>query len=202
MLIGDMIASLTGKITYSEPGFIVIDVAGIGYGVFVTERLRRHLLQRRPASAGKNLTIYTVQEQLEQEQRLYGFGTPEEARFYRTLRSLPGIGGKKALQVLERGSPKEITRAVRAKDELFFTSVAGVGPKLAQKLIFELSRKIKDTAEDKTSLEFDPILKEAHEALLALGYRAREAYQALQGKRGGVEERVRSALQYFARGKK
>jgi Holliday junction DNA helicase RuvA len=191
-----MIATLSGKIAYIEPGSLIIEVGGVGLQVFVPNLLSD---QARPGESVFLFTHLVVRQDL---LALYGFESAEGREFFILLLSVNGIGPKLALSILSTLNPDAIRRAVFSEQAEIFSRVPGVGKKTAQKILLSLQDRI-------TSVEgFAPIAalgdvdSEVLNALTGLGYSVVEAQAALQSiprdAPQDVETRLRLALQYFA----
>lgn len=187
-----MIASLCGKIKLIGPDFVVLDVNGVGYQVFCAVR--------KKFKKGKIVTLLTHLEVKEESLTLFGFEHEEELELFRLLCRVRGCGPKIAMRILAHGSPADVSEALVAQDLVFFSSISGVGKKLAEKLIFELKSRF--DAHQFAKLKNSPVRTQALEALMSLGYKQREAYQALKAVPHAVkttEECVREALRLLAK---
>lgn len=128
-----MIAKLTGRLDSLGEDWAVIDVGGVGYLVYCPARV----LGRLPAPGGMvSLVIETHVR--EDHIHLYGFLTLLEREWFRVLSTVQGVGTKAALALLSVLSPEALTRAILADDRAALTRAAGVGPKLAGRLLAEL----------------------------------------------------------------
>jgi Holliday junction DNA helicase RuvA len=184
-----MIAKLTGKIDLMHENYVIVDVSGVGYKVFVTVHALGQL-------AGKqNIELYIHTYVREDILALYGFVDISELEMFELLISISGIGPKAALGILAIADPKTISMAVLNEDSSILTRVSGVGKKIAQRVILELKNKIKDMPQhEKSQLETD---SDAFEALVAMGYsvsESREALKLISNDIKDVGERVKLAL--------
>jgi len=136
-----MIATLTGKVLLKGLDRAVIDVAGVGYEVFVTT----DTLTRLPdSSEDAFLHIYT--QVREDAIVLYGFMELEEKEMFLHLTSVSGIGPKLGLAALSGMRVNELCRAIAARDVKLLTSLQGVGKKTAERICVELKDKVGDLA--------------------------------------------------------
>lgn len=184
-----MIAKITGKIDFFRDNYVVVDVAGVGYKIFVTDFAMGKI-------AGKEeIILFTHTYVREDTLSLYGFLTIEELGMFELLISISGIGPKAALGILSIAEPKTIRTAVISGDASILTRVSGVGKKTAERVILELKNRITQLpGEDDGSAKAD---SEAIEALISLGYtnaQSREALKDVPEKIKDVSERVRAAL--------
>lgn len=184
-----MIAKLRGKIEYSKDNWIIIDVNGVGYKVYLTDFTFGKLAGQEDVS----IYIYTyVREDI---LALYGFIDIAEKEMFELLISISGIGPKAATGILSVADPKSIQAAILNEDPTILTRVSGVGKKTAERVILELKNKIADLpVGDREDAAKD---SEVIEALMTMGYsvaQAREAIKGIVGENVSVEEKIRSAL--------
>ena len=188
-----MISRLTGKIAHIDPKYMVLDVNGVGYKVFMA--LGQGKLNE-PAN------IWTYLSVRENALDLYGFPTLEELNFFELLITISGIGPKTAMGILSLASVESIKTAVQTEDTSHITKVSGIGKKIAEKIVRELKDKVEEvshTAESKLSMRGDA---DVIEALKALGYKeneAREAVKKLPRDLTKTNEKVREALKILGR---
>lgn len=135
-----MIAQLTGTIVHNTSNPIVIDVSGVGYGVFIPISNASKL----PLQSIQTLYIHTHVR--EDALLLFGFLSHEDLRLFELLVTVSGVGPKTALTVIDKGS-KAVQKAIVTHDVSFFTSVPRLGTKNAQKIIIELKNKLGSTAD-------------------------------------------------------
>lgn len=191
-----MIAKLKGIIDNIGEDCCIIDVNGVGYLVNMSSRSLAKLKQNEHAT----LLIETVIK--EDSITLFGFQTPWEKEWFNTLTKIQGVGGKVCLNILSALSPAQLSQAVAAQDKSSFLRAAGVGPKLAARLVTELKDKIvtipveymsgadlntiEDSAEitktEKTIPEDKPdstytLTEDVTSALTNLGYQKIEAFR-------------------------
>ncbi len=192
-----MISHLTGKILMRGDKFVVLDVNGIGYKVFV---LPDTLKEARKNPDGFSLWTHTHVR--ENALELYGFMEYAEVEFFEMLIQISGIGPKSALGVLAVAPLDTIKRAVSIGDTSYLTKVSGIGRKIAEKIVLELKEKMggMDLGEGG-----DAMLKEESdvlEALQALGYSLREAREALKQipkEIKGANARIKEALKMLGK---
>ncbi len=192
-----MIASLKGILTAIGKDFVVVDVGGVGFQVFVPRTLLGVLTE-----PGQEVALFTHLQVRENELTLYGFGSKEELAVFRLLLTVSGIGPKVALSILSSLAADRLQAAIAQEDVGALSRVPGVGPKTARKLVVELKDKV---ALEAVPGELKPVLTEADADLIAalttLGYsvvEAQEAVRSLPRESLSLEERVRLALTYFA----
>jgi Holliday junction DNA helicase RuvA len=191
-----VIASLTGQITSMGQDSLVVQVAGVGFQVFVPKTLLD-----AAAAPGQDVTLFTHLHVRENELTLYGCGSEEELALFRLLQSVSGIGPRVALAILSFLPPDRLRAAIAQEDVTTLARVPGIGPKTGRKLVFDLKDKM---AAQLPADEPRPALTEADADLIAaltsLGYsvtEAQEALRALPREPLPLEERVRMALTHF-----
>ena len=191
-----MIATITGEITHIFEGQVVINVAGIGLLVSLTEDT---CLSCRP---GLKKSFHTHLVVREDHLSLYGFNTMEERDLFVHLISVAGVGPKTALASLSTLTPEAVRRAITGDQPEIFARVPGIGNKTAQKIILDLQGKIEPLEPLRSASKMDQVDIEVMEALTALGYSVVEAQAALQSlgndEEADAETRLRKALQYFS----
>jgi len=184
-------------------GEIVLDVAGVGYRLFVTTRTA---LALGPPGPTVRLAVHTYVR--DSAITLFGFGGPAERRCFEVLIATHGVGPSLALAILGLHTPAELARIVAAGDEGALTEVPGVGRKTAARLLVELGSRVDDLAGGPVPLlgadtpsSDRAVLSEVGEALTALGYGPDEVRPVLKALPGGdsAEELLRVALRQLAR---
>jgi Holliday junction DNA helicase RuvA len=193
-----VISRLTGLVVATGKDSLVLDVGGVGFRLLVPQTLLDGLSGRDGA-----IVVFTHLYVRENELALYGFATEDELGLFRLLMTVSGIGPKAALSLLSALPPDRLRAALVQEDVAVLTRVPGIGLKTAKKLAFELKDKV--TA-DLSAGGVQPALTAADADLIAaltgLGYsvaEAQEATRSLPREPLPFEERVRLALQYFAR---
>lgn len=186
-----MLGYLEGKITFRGERYIIIDVAGVGYKVFVNAETLKKLTTKNQELKTK---IWTHLYQREDALELYGFLSQPELELFETLLSVPGVGPKTALGILNVAPIDTLKRAIASGELSYLTKVSGIGRKTAEKIMVELREKFGK------AVPVGPQLKEeqdALEALESLGYSVREAREALRQvpeNLQGTSKRVKEAL--------
>ena len=128
-----MIASVDGLVGAIAADSIVVEVAGIGYRVFVSPSV---IAGAAPGSKIKLHTHHLVRDDL---QALYGFRSPEELGFFNLLLSVTGVGPKVALAITGSRPVADLQLAIIEGDQAMLTAIPGIGKRLAERVIFELS---------------------------------------------------------------
>ena len=186
-----MISYLRGTLAAFEEDKVIVDVGGVGYGVFMSGQA----MGRLPA-VGSEVKLHTYLNVKEEAMQLYGFLTRDDLSVFRQLIGVNGIGPKGGLGILSALSPDDLRFAVLANDVKAICAAPGIGKKTAEKLILELRDKLKledaldhiaSDSEASVGMEsYSQIRSEAVQALVALGYGSTEALRAV--KKVEVEE--------------
>lgn len=190
-----MIATLSGVVAEKLLDIVVLDVHGVGYGIFVTTEDYGRLNQ------GERAKVYIYEHIREVAHDLYGFVKLDTKKLFEQLLSVNGVGPKMALSILSIGSTDQVRQAIAGGDVKFIQRASGVGKRVAERVVVELKDKVGlegvelGAAGLLTSDNF-LVQDEAVEALVTLGYTPQDAGKALQHVAVDlpVEERVRLAL--------
>ena len=198
-----MIVYVKGNLDTKTNTFVVIDVQGIGYRVFMPAKSIEKL-----GEVGENVKVYTYYYVREDNISLYGFLSNEELRMFELLISVSGVGAKSAITMLSEISPSSFALAVISDDISKLVKIPGVGKKTAARIILELKDKLKtETAieaneEVNVQIEKDNNSNEAIAALQVLGYTRKEiekVFEKIDTKNLELEEIIKMALKYLAR---
>ena len=160
-----------GELAHILPTAIVIDVHGVGYQVVFANPYR---LQ---GSLKKQIKVLVQQVVREDSITLYGFISSEERELFQRLISVSGIGPKSAMSILANDDTEGFVNAVESGNVTYLTKFPGVGKKTAQQIILDLKGKFEALPEETTKAVVSTnqaTLEEAKEALLGLGYSAKE----------------------------
>lgn len=131
-----MIGKLAGRIEYRAVDHILIDVRGVGYIVYCSDRTLAGL-----PGVGEAVSLYTDMVVREDLMQLYGFPSLVEKEWHRLLCSVQGIGAKVSLAILGTLGPDGVSRAIALGDWNTVKSAKGVGPKTAQRVVLDLKDK-------------------------------------------------------------
>ncbi len=187
-----MIATLTGTVAEKLSELLVLDVAGVGYGLLVTGEDFGRL------AVGEQAKIYVYENVRENVYDLYGFCSLDSKRLFEQLLEVNGVGPRMALNILGVGSANAVRAAIAAGDTKFMQAASGVGKRVAERVIVELKDKVGlVSSEGATDFLQGPAMQdEAMQALVALGFTAQDAAIALQkvDDKLPTEDRVKQAL--------
>lgn len=186
-----MIAYIKGILEMKMTGYIVIDVGGIGYKVFMSETGIEKL-----GNIGEQVKVHTHYRVREDDISIYGFNTLEELKMFELLINVSGVGAKTALAMLATCEPSDFALAVISEDVKTLTTIPGIGAKSAQRIILELKDKLKKeqqidlikgkmnnsakSSKLQEAIENDNRISEAIAALQVLGYNRKEIEKAFE----------------------
>jgi Holliday junction DNA helicase RuvA len=189
-----MIRMVRGVVVARGKDYLVIDVQGIGYKVFVAEPT---------ALAAELETILQLHTYLLVRQdalNLFGFADADELAMFELLLGVNGVGPRVALATLGVLSPDALRMAVAAEEPAMIARVPGVGKRTAEKIVLDLRDKIKPASGLQSLVASTDVDSEVIDALISLGYSVVEAQRAVQKlpkEATGVETRLRLALSQF-----
>jgi len=184
-----MITYLKGTILQKSSQFIILEINNIGYKIFVTpETLEKAL--------NSELSLYTYLKINDDGQTLYGLPDFESLQFFELLITVSGVGPKVALGILSTSKINVIEQAIANQDPEIFTRMSGVGKKTAERIILELKSKISGLISSTSGAGSD-----IFDALVALGYSAKEVRETLQKLDNTVstEDQLKQALQLLSK---
>ncbi|MQX36191.1 Holliday junction branch migration protein RuvA [Roseospira navarrensis] len=212
-----MIAALRGTVLEAGEDGLVLDVNGVGYLVFCSGRT----LARLPAPGGEAALVVETHVR-EDHIHLYGFADALERDCFRLLGTVQGVGTKVALAILTVVPAEQMGQILAAQDKAMLTRAAGVGPKLAGRIVAELKDKAaglgalpvgrpagvalpETTAGAAGGAPAGSVIDDATSALVNLGYGRAEAWAAAtaaataQGDAATVEGVIGTALRELGR---
>jgi Holliday junction DNA helicase RuvA len=197
-----MIAQLRGTVVHTDTQLIIVDVQGVGYAVHVSGRTQGQL-----SALSGEVTILTEMQVREDSITLFGFVDAAERDAFRLLITVQGVGAKAAMAILSVLDPNALTEAIVAGDKAMVAQADGVGPKIAQRVVNELSEKIgkipslgggtigADFAGAAPDSADAVIQQDAVSALVNLGYGRSEAHAAVvRAQRAGADTTVSSLI--------
>lgn len=210
-----MLAYIKGILEMKMTGYIVIDVGGLGYKIFMSETGIEKV-----GNIGEKVKVYTYYKVREDDVSIFGFNTLEELKMFELLISVSGVGAKTALTMLAVCEPSEFALAIISEDVKTLTTIPGIGPKSAKRIVLELKDKIKKeqqiaeltkasngisenektvtSIKVKQAIENDNKVLEAVAALQVLGYNKKlidQAFEKIENKKElSTEELIKKAL--------
>lgn len=215
-----MIGKISGRLEYRASDHILVDVRGVGYLVFCSERTLAAL-----PGVGEAVALYTDLVVREDLMQLYGFTTLAEKEWHRLLTSVQGVGAKASLAILGTLGAEGVSRAIALGDWNAVKAAKGVGPKIAQRVVLDLKDKapsvmamgdaVAQTSSDGGTEVIEPVAAtrpaaqkssaqaEALSALSNLGYSPGDAARAVAQAAGDVPDAdtgtlIKAALKLLA----
>lgn len=187
-----MFSYLNGIVTLVSDKYVVVDVNGIGYRVYIPERVKNSI-----SEIGKNVKLFThtVMNVNEGSFDIYGFTDPNDLHIFLLLTSVSGVGPASAGALISSLDAGTIQSAILSEDHEYLSRVPRVGKKTAQRIILELKNKVGVLpGADNSGFRADT---EALDALVALGYSKFQAQKALNVLPKTIktsEEKIKEAL--------
>lgn len=167
-----MFAYIKGSLEMKSNGYIVIDINGLGYKVFMSQNNIDTIGELHDI-----IKVFTYVKVREDDISIFGFKTQEELKMFELLISVSGVGAKSALVMLSCIEPSDFAIAVISNDVKVLTKVPGIGNKSAQRIILELKDKLKEEQLEEKLKDSSKKLKdnseninEAISGLMVLGY--------------------------------
>ena len=198
-----MIAYVNGILEVKAKEYVIIDVSGIGYKIYMSESAISGL------EKGRKTKIFTYMKVREDDVSLYGFLNNEELVTFELLISVGGIGAKSAISILSNITPSQFALAVITNDVNTLKKLPGIGAKTAQRIILELKDKMKTEeaidgkdVEVKKAITLDNNTQDAIEALSVLGYVRKDIEKVLESidtKNLTLEEIIKQGLKHLGR---
>ena len=193
--VDEMYAFFKGKVDNILNDRIIIDVNNVGYEIMIPESSLFSI------EIGDEIKVYTYLHVREDEMRLFGFLSNSELELFKKLITVSGLGPKGAMGIISKVDIESLCIAIATEDLASLKSVPGIGPKMAQKIIFELKDKVLKeqggvvkAKEKKVNTEN---IDEAMTALEVLGYsqkQLKEVINKLDLKEDSVETIIRKVL--------
>jgi holliday junction DNA helicase RuvA len=183
-----MIYSLTGLVVKIQPDYLVIEVQGVGYLVYITKPEAYQLNQLNH--------IYTYHVIREADQYLVGFPSLLDKRVFEQLISVKGIGPKTAIGALSGATSEQIIQGINDGNIAFLKSLPSIGPKAASQIILDLKGKITFDNAKAVPGENGQIIQ-VKEALKSLGFKGQEIDRAtkdLSTENQSIESLIKVAL--------
>jgi Holliday junction DNA helicase RuvA len=166
---------INGKFSEITPGYVVSDVGGVGYLIYISLNTYGRI---KDLSECRLFIHQTIREDAH---LLYGFYSEEERRLFRNLISVSGIGSNTAILILSAMDIVELSQSIIQGDVPKLKKIKGIGLKTAQRIIVDLKDKIvgAETAAEKIGLGHNTRKEEALSGLMVLGFTRKQADKAL-----------------------
>ena len=187
-----MIVHLSGKLIFKDPSYVVIDVQGVGYKVYISLNTYNTL-----PDINNDVYLLTYFNVTEKSQDLFGFNETNEKELFTMLISVSGIGPKIAINLLSFVKPDDFKQRLISGEVEMLTSLPGIGPKTARRLIVELKEKFIKIDKNDLPIDYNSNLdSDALNALMNLGFRSKDITKALNkiDDDCSLEEKIKLAL--------
>lgn len=191
-----MISGIKGKLEAIGNNWIIVNVGGMSFQVFVP------ISSLRPLGViGEQVKLYTHLAVREDNMGVYGFSSARELAVFQSLITVSGIGPKLGMAMLSAMDVEQLIMAVASGNSDLLTSIPGIGIKTASRIVLELKDKV-GTGMVTQNLESNQSNLEVLAALSSLGYSAAEANRAVAtlpfSGNLGVEEKLKLTLNYLS----
>ena len=177
-----MFAYIKGSLEMKSSGYIVIDINGLGYKIFMSQSNIDTI-----GELHNIIKVFTYVKVREDDISIFGFKTQEELKMFELLISVSGVGAKSALVMLSCIEPSDFAIAVISNDVKILTKVPGIGNKSAQRIILELKDKLKEEQieeklkdSSKKTKDNSENINEAISGLMVLGYSKKDIEKAFE----------------------
>ena len=177
-----MFAYIKGSLEMKSSGYIVIDINGLGYKIFMSQSNIDTI-----GELHNIIKVFTYVKVREDDISIYGFKTQEQLKMFELLISVSGVGAKSALVMLSCIEPSDFAIAVISNDVKVLTKVPGIGNKSAQRIILELKDKLKEEQieeklkdSSKKTKDNSENINEAISGLMVLGYSKKDIEKAFE----------------------
>lgn len=198
-----MISYIRGELVAVEKEKVIVDVGGVGYGIFMPEATMGLLPQ-----TGNEVKLHTYLNVREDAMQLFGFLTRDDLSVFKLLIGVSGIGPKGGLSILSKLTADDLRFAVMSGDAKAISAAPGIGKKTAEKVIIELKDKLdienvlnRQAGDMEAAASLDSganeVQSEAVQALVALGYGSTESLKAVKKislENATVEDVLKQAL--------
>ena len=194
-----MFAYIKGSLEMKSNGYIVIDINGLGYKIFMSQSNIDTIGELHDI-----IKVFTYVKVREDDISIYGFKTQEQLKMFELLISVSGVGAKSALVMLSCIEPSDFAIAVISNDVKVLTQVPGIGNKSAQRIILELKDKLKEEQieekikdSSKKTKDNSENINEAISGLMVLGYSKKDienAFEHLDVNNLSIEDLIKKGL--------
>lgn len=167
-----MIAQLSGTVIDIRLDSVVVSVGGVGLAVMCSPDTIASARINEPISLHTSLIVR------EDSLTLFGFTSVQSRELFELIQSVSGFGPRLAFTILSSMSAEDLRNAIASEDVARLTKTPGVGTKGASRLILELKDRVGDSSSGNT-LVLDDWQQQVHQALIGLGWSAKDATAAI-----------------------
>ena len=197
-----MITSLSGELIERTASYAIVECCGVGYMLNISLNTYSALPENGACSILCHFSVTVDVRSGASTHKLFGFSSSEEREIFRKLISVSGVSSTLAMVILSSMELGQLQRAIVSGDAKMVSSVKGIGPKLAERIIVELRDKLGALPQQANVLNGggNTLKGEALSALSSLGVDRTKAERVLQGIIEGsgddiaLEELIRKAL--------
>ncbi|NKY51132.1 Holliday junction branch migration protein RuvA [Nocardia vermiculata] len=201
-----MIASVRGEVLEIGLDHAVLEAAGVGYRLNATPATLAGLTR------GEESRLYTAMIVREDSMTLYGFADTEARELFGLLQTVSGVGPRLAMAVLAVLEPEALRKALAESNVAALTRVPGIGKRGAERMVVELRDKVDQVPVQSAppgagpAPVLTPVRDQVVEALVGLGFPAKQAEPAVDGVLAeqpelGTSQALRAALSILGRNK-
>lgn len=193
-----MLHSVRGVIVEKNPTYAVIEVGGFGFKLSINETTHRKL-----PSVGSSVRVFCALRVRDELVEVYGFFDEPSLKLFELLNTVPGVGPRSALSVLDIDSPENIIAGILERRADLLVRASGIGKKTAERIVLELHSKI-EMEGARTLINAMDTNVEIENALVGLGYDkkdARAATRAVPETLHSFDDRLKAALRILGKGK-
>ena len=190
-----MIEFISGILINKTPDYVIIKTGGLGYKVSISLNTYNSLPKLK-----EEILLLTYFNVSEKNQELFGFENEAEKDLFKMLISVSGIGPKIGINLLSSVQPEDFKQRLISGEVELLTSLPGIGPKTAKRIIIELKDKFTLTNKNDMPIENTPsVNSDAYFALISLGYKSNEVKNILnqlsaEDKKLNTEQKIKFAL--------
>ncbi len=187
-----MISYLSGKIILKEDRFLILNVNGVGYKIFLSSKKMETIEETR-----EGLSVFCYLNTKKDLWEIYAFLSLSELELFEALMKVSGIGPKAALEASSLAPLDKLRESLELENEKVLNELFILGKKKAEAIIFELSRQTKAVAK-KTSKEDEEVIK----ALSKLGFSKKEITESLSKIKGdelNAEDKIKKILKIIGK---
>ena len=204
-----MLAYIKGELIEKTRGYVIIDVCGLGYKVFMSQ-----ISMENMGKIGDIIKVHTYYRVMENDISIFGFNSKEELRLFELLISVSGVGAKTAITMLGTIKPEDFAIAIISNDINTLKKLPGIGAKTAERIVLELKDKLKkeqqieelgeavlNSNEVKYTIQNDSKQEELYTALQVLGYSSKDIEKVIPkiDSSLSLENMIRLALKEFSK---
>ena len=204
-----MLAYIRGELAEKARGYIIIDVCGVGYKIFMSQNSMENI-----GKIGDIVKVHTFYRVMENDISIFGFNSKEELRLFELLISVSGVGAKTAIIMLGTIKPEDFAIAIISNDINTLKKLPGIGAKTAERIVLELKDKLKkekqieelanactNSNKIKYTIQNDNKQEELYTALQVLGYSSKDIEKVIQkiDSSLSLEDMIRLALKEFSK---